>query len=60
MKEKWAFLVDFLKKSAEEQKEMAVQEECDYLKGRATGRKLTYELCAKWIKEIIEKEEVSQ
>lgn len=60
IKEELRFLVNFLEKSAKEQKETAVQEECDYLKGRADGSKLTYELCAKWIKEIIEKGEASQ
>ena len=49
-----------LDKSAEKQKETAAQAESNYLKGRADGSKLTYELCAKWIKEIIEEGEVSQ
>lgn len=56
MKEKLNFLVQTLEKFAEEQKDKAAQEENDYFRGRAAGSKLTYELCAEWIKEIIEKE----
>jgi len=52
MKEKLVVLVNTLEKFAEEYK--AEQAECDYLRGRARGCKQAYELCAGWIKEIIE------
>ena len=54
MKEKLDVLTNTLEEFTKEYKEKAAQEECDYLRGRARGCKQAYELCAKWIKEIVE------
>lgn len=56
MRKELESLVKFLEMSAEKSKKEAETAGCNYLKGYANGTTLTYELCAKWITEALEKE----
>ncbi len=55
MKKRLEFLVEFLEVAARELEEKAESKDNDYLRGTQTGRGAAYELCAKWIREELEK-----
>lgn len=46
-------LVIFLEKRAKENRQSAEKTESDYMKGIEQGTACAYELCAKWLKEIL-------
>ena len=47
--------MEFLKKASKEARESKDKQSDRYLRGFDAGAAITYELCAEWIEEIIEK-----